>query len=291
MDSAPTFRLKLANRPDRDTHVELKSLGATAQAWSEILASTAEHLASLQPLPDLEDQEEGRKSSRPLPRFHWVVTGIKLGSLDIAAEPVVEIDDEFSSLPDEFWNSVHQYLSSNLQRLEGGSPPEEVFPSSLVKPVYRLLSSFHKNGIGTLDFGYENHWAAQLSWERAGLHHKSAIRETSIGSIEGRIASISFAQQPQFGLRPYRGNIVPCAFDERALLEDVTRALRRRVSVFGRIVRDGNGTPIRMPTVRTIEILPEDEDMPSVADLFGSMPEVTDGLSTADWLRRQRGEI
>lgn len=290
MELGPTFRLKLTNKPDRVREVELQSLGTTARAWSAILSHAALILANERLNVKGANALNGERQASPELQFHWVVKNIEVASLDIAAEPVVESGTDDLQLPDDFWNDVSRYLTVNMQRLESGESPDDVFPALLVSPVYELLSTFHQNGIGTLAFGYEGQWTTQLSWDHAGLLHRSEIRESSIGSIEGRLTSISFSNKSQFGLRPHRGNIVPCVFDERLLLDQVTQALRKRVSVFGRVVRDGDGRPVRVSSVKSIEVLPEDEDLPSVGELFGSMPDLTGRMPTSEWLRRQRGE-
>lgn len=290
MELGPTFRLKLTNKPNRIREVELQSLGTTARAWSDVLSYTALMLANDRLKLDDTNALNDERQARSELQFHWVVTNIQVASLDIAAEPVVQSEANDLQLPDDFWNDVSRYLAVNMERLESGESPDDVFPAPLVRPVYELLSTFHQNGVGTLEFGYEGQWTTQLSWDHAGLLHRSEIRETSIGSIEGRLTSISFSNRPQFGLRPARGNIVQCHFDESLLLSQVTQALRKRVSVSGRLVRDGDGRPVRVSNVKSIELLPEDDELSSVGELFGSMPELTEDMPTSEWLRMQRGQ-
>jgi hypothetical protein len=64
----------------------------------------------------------------------------------------------------------------------------------------------------------------------------------------------------------------------------------RRVQVHGLIQADADGRPKSM-RVRDIEILPRDDDLPSLTAIVGSMPNLTQGQSSTDWTRRARNEI
>jgi len=124
---------------------------------------------------------------------------------------------------------------------------------------------------------------------RAAENAKEAMspRYTARGSVLGRLEVISVHGGRQFTVydeiegRPVRGSFP----DE--LLGHVKEALGRRVLATGLIRRNGAGQMVSV-LVERLEILPQDDDLPTVADLVGSDPDFTGGRPAADWVRKVR---
>lgn len=67
-------------------------------------------------------------------------------------------------------------------------------------------------------------------------------------------------------------------------------ALRRRVEVFGAVQEDADGRPLRV-RMQDIELLLTDDDLPTLASIAGSMPDLTGGATAAEHLARNRREL
>lgn len=280
------FRITLTNKPSIGDHVNLESLGLAAKAWSELLSRATAFIFER----DSAQAASASQENITPPSIHFLVKRVEVASLDIRSEPAPTAVEGDHELGEDFWSEVYGILAGGFSQMEAGIMPEDIFPHELIQPARDLITTFSQNGIGRLQFGLNDSLSSELTWERAGQLQKSTIRERSIGTVDGIITSISLSNKPQFGLRPQRGNIITCNFNKDKMLRDVTSAFLKRVSVFGVLVRDDNGQPLKVSSVRSIDLLPEDAGTPSVTQTAGSIPDMTDGLSTGEWLRRHRGE-
>lgn len=280
------FRMKLTNKPNMSDHVDLASLGLAAKAWSELLTRATTYLFDRAASSD----DDSSTEKLATPSIHFVVKRVEVASLDISSEPAIPRDEPDLELGTDFWIDVYGFLAGRFGQMEEGIMPEDIFPHELIQPARDLITTFSQNGIGRLQFGLDDKFSSELTWDRAGQLVKTSIRERSIGTVDGVITSISLSNKPQFGLRPRTGNIIACHFNRDKMLDEVTSAFLKRASIFGVLTRDERGRALKVTNVRSIEILPEDDDTRSVLKTAGAIPEITGDLSTAEWLRRHRGE-
>lgn len=281
MEQYPEFRIKLRNYPDAEDYVSLDSFGAAAKAWASLLQKAG-------------DQETGENI-----RIGFVVTDVRVASLDLGAQPRIIFEEVDNSNPEievnrevpvDLFERIGQFLNSGLQRVENGARPDEVFPEMMANSVYELISPFHRDGVETIELQHAS-FRTTLTATGAGRHRKLEIREKAIGSVIGDLTSISFnRRKPYFGLRAVHGDIVQCTFDPTTLLKQVKAALCERVEVFGRLERNEKGELIRILEVWDLDVLPDSSDLPSVDDLYGSDPDFTGEVSSVDWVRSIRGE-
>lgn len=111
------------------------------------------------------------------------------------------------------------------------------------------------------------------------------------GSIRGVLQAVNVHSQPaHFHLYPAVGPTrIRCEFD-RELLEEVRRGLEHSVQVSGELrFRPGAWHPHTV-LVSTLEVLPGDEDLPSLRDLRGSAPDLTGGEAPEVFVRKLRDE-
>lgn len=108
-------------------------------------------------------------------------------------------------------------------------------------------------------------------------------RRTSIGSVIGRLDSITVHNTLKAGLWTERGGRRVEVVFTRDQKESVRRALGRRVEVSGTLTRDVRDRPVSIK-VRRIEHLPE-QDVP-LAGVIGADPDLTGGLEPAEHVRR-----
>lgn len=111
-----------------------------------------------------------------------------------------------------------------------------------------------------------------------------------IGSVSGTLESLTVHAKREASL--YND------FDKRRVIVSyaeadyprVHAALRKRVEVYGVLQEDSAGRPLRI-RLQDLEVLPQDDDLPTLSSLIGSMPPLTGGLSPGEYLERNRGEM
>lgn len=105
--------------------------------------------------------------------------------------------------------------------------------------------------------------------------HGSVLGTLEIVSVHsGQIVTI----YDEIRRRAIRGN-----FDQTQF-ELVKAALGKRVSVDGIVRRNSLGDPVSV-LIETIELLPEEHALPTVADLVGSDPDLTSGMPAVEYQR------
>lgn len=125
--------------------------------------------------------------------------------------------------------------------------------------------------------------------KRTAANAKEALhpRYQALGSVMGRLDVINLHRSQQFTIydeidrRPVKGSFTT------ELLRYVKEALGRRVLATGLISRNGTNQMVSL-LVDELEILPQENQLPSVADLVGSDPGFTSGVPADEWVRRVR---
>ena len=96
---------------------------------------------------------------------------------------------------------------------------------------------------------------------------------TVIGLVEGRLESLTVHQRRVFSVYDLlTGGRIECSFGHRIPLETILGAMERRVRVHGEIRYRDTGEVIGM-VAETLQVLPEDSDLPSAADVYGILGE------------------
>lgn len=111
-----------------------------------------------------------------------------------------------------------------------------------------------------------------------------------IGSVSGTLESLTVHAKREASLyHDFDRRRVIVSFAE-ADYPRVHAALRKRVELFGLLQEDSAGRPLRI-RLHEMEVLPQDEDLPTLSSLVGSMPDLTAGLDPAEYLERNRREL
>lgn len=112
----------------------------------------------------------------------------------------------------------------------------------------------------------------------------------SYGSIEGKVELISVHKgNRKFNVyHTVTGKAVECNLPGH-LETDIIAALKRRVVVSGSIHRNWNGDPQRVEVER-LRVLRENDELPSLDELMGSLPDLTGDLSTEEFIRMIRDD-
>jgi len=106
------------------------------------------------------------------------------------------------------------------------------------------------------------------------LHKDWKTDYYDFGTIEGRLEAILDASGSlKIRVRNYLfPRAINCVVPEQ-MIEDVFRSFRKRVEIDGRIHYRRDGTPISIEA-STIDVLPEDENLPTADDVRGIMANV-----------------
>jgi hypothetical protein len=110
------------------------------------------------------------------------------------------------------------------------------------------------------------------------------------GSVTGTLESLTVHAKREASLyNDFDKRRVVVSFAE-ADYQRVHAALRKRVEIVGLLQEDSAGRPLRI-RLHDMEVLPQDEDLPTLSSLVASMPNLTGGLDPAEYLERNRGEM
>jgi len=116
--------------------------------------------------------------------------------------------------------------------------------------------------------------------------------QKSIGAVDGRLDLIDVHSGLQVGvyrLTDDRRVKAIIDHDSEAMLARIKELLGKRVYVTGEMKRDPSGEPMAI-VVKDIQLMSDDDKLPSLDDVYGLDPNFTGGLSVEEFLRRQRGE-
>ncbi len=193
-------------------------------------------------------------------------------------------------------NEIATSFVKGLQEVENRAIVPPSFPEQSMRRLKQLGNVLGRNGARGLrvekleeaDEAGSAELVARLT-RNTGENAKEALnpRYTASGSVVGRLDVVSVHRGQQFTVydeidrRPVKGSFP----DE--LLEMVKEALGRRVLAAGIVRRNGARQMVSV-LVETLEILPDESDLPRVADLVGSDPEFTTGLPVNEWIRKVR---
>lgn len=240
-------------------------------------------------LGHLEDNEIRKRAARADDRSTWGITAIELGSLVTTLAPNrVRQGSTVATL-----NKVADVAVAGFAEAEerDGLPTGwDGRTAATGAELARTLGLLNTDGM-ILELLDGDRVIRNVTVTRHAAEHLAAAlqeRRHSIGSLIGRLDTISVHHRPQAGLWHERtGERVTVTFDQ-SQTDQVTAALGKRVEVAGRITRtlDDRLVDLRM---RSVEILPDFRDGPQLSSLAGLDPDFTGGLDPDDYLREIRG--
>ncbi len=242
------------------------------------------------------DDLDAALSGEPQGSIDWTLTELSKGSL------VLEVESKPRARGSRWWEQ-HQAVGGtadvaleiartfvgglDLIEREPATPP--YFSEQSMKRARRLLGLVGREGIERLTV-MDGQGEAVIS-PRAYQNIGPLIppRRRSVGSVEGRIETISLHGRPRFIV--YHGRTkkaVTCKFNPEQWLARVKDVLGARVSVSGVVHSNAKGEPLRVEP-REIRTLGRRKELPSTAELSGSDPDLTGDMTTAEFIRSVRG--
>lgn len=215
-------------------------------------------------------------------RLVYRITSLTTGSA------AVEIEASGLQVPEGLPRRVvSRFVESALAVQVGGlefaslEPELQETLSELVAPLRRNLRRAQIVSDGAV---------ADLSREQlAGQLRPASIVAAAVGSVSGFIDAVNVHEDSVFYLYPTSGATrIACAFDRTQLLDTVRQALKRYTRVFGlQEFTLGSPFPQRIAVDR-VEINPREDELPTLASLWGTAPRLTGGVDSVTYVRRQR---
>lgn len=173
--------------------------------------------------------------------------------------------------------------------------PASRLPEEDVPLLREILVDLQRHASGGLlaqldDAPDESRITVEPETTLAQLEIPRPFKRQVIGSVTGRLESLNVHGRREASLwNELDQRRVVISFPEDFYAR-VHRALRQRVEAFGVLVEDADGRPLRL-RLQDLEVLSNDDDLPSLSSLVGSMPDITGGKSAEEYLARAHREL
>ncbi|TAK22564.1 MAG: hypothetical protein EPO26_10940 [Chloroflexota bacterium] len=215
--------------------------------------------------------------------LEWKISDLTAGSLIIEARSFSRADDRDPG------PEVARAFVEGMRQIEvDGTTPPYLSQAGLTY-AKRLIKVVGANGTRGLRISDLQETVELTASARANVDDLLKVRRRGIGSIEGRLDTISVHGPPRFIVYESRTRkAITCRFDQTQLLEVAKAALGQRVYVAGIVADNGRGEPVSIE-VKRLRRLGTTDELPSIADLTGSDPQFTGGVRTEAYLQEMRG--
>ncbi len=244
-------------------------------------------LRALQGSYDLLQRTAHRVLGERADSLHWHLTGLREGS----AVTLVRAETTSDVVERELREIVETYARDLAE-------PAERLPQDDVPVLRDLLQDLQRTGSGSLlvevEGGPDKPARARALVEPElvlpTLVAQRPMRQQVIGSVTGRLESLNVHARREASLwNELDQRRVVVSFPEEDY-QRVHAALRRRVEVFGILQEDADGRPLRV-RLQDLEVLVDDDELPTLSSLVGSMPNLTGGLTPEEYLEHNRREL
>lgn len=242
-------------------------------------------LSALQGSYDLLQRTAQRVLGDRAAELRWQLVGLQEGS----AMTLVRTTETEDVSEREIREAVETYTRDLAY-------PAERLPEADIPMLRELLTGLQKTGSGSLLAELEG--SAQRD-DRVVVEPSAALPLLNvttpglhqiIGSVTGMLESLNVHARREASIyNELDRRRVVVSFPE-ADYPRVHAALRRRVEAFGVVQEDADGRPLRI-RLQDLEVLPDDDDLPSLGSLAGSMPNLTGETTAEEYLARNRREL
>jgi hypothetical protein len=190
-------------------------------------------------------------------KLRYRILDLKSGSIAMTLEPETAEDGQIAA-------EVVKLFAETVYKLEVGEPIDPRFTRDDLQAFRRLAEPLNRrlSEVRVADTDITSQFIANVD----------KIIGASIpsdGSVSGRLERLNLHNRNEFALYlPIGGFVVTCIFPEQ-LLSQVIAAIRQTVTVHGTLFfRPDSPFPDRVH-VRSMEIHPPDEDLPTLGELRG----------------------
>lgn len=207
------------------------------------------------------------------------IADLQLGSAVVTLEPVAAADETAPTA--EMVGLFHHTVDA----LAHGKPVDPRLGSDDLRVFRRLIEPIHRKS--------KEVWVNGTPLTAEFAAHIDEILATSFpshGRVTGRLERLNLHGRLEFVLYPpIRGFAIRCRFRPE-LFEDVRRALRRNIAVTGKLFFLAERPFPDRVEVETLEILPRDEELPSLRQLRGMAKACTGEKTSLEFVRALRDE-
>jgi hypothetical protein len=194
-----------------------------------------------------------------------------------------------AEVPD-FAPEVAASFVTGLENIEchGTSPP--YLTDTGMRKVQGMVSLIHKNGAkGFVASIPEVQRSVEVSDKASKtISELLPVKTEAVGSVEGRLEAISIHGGKKFVIyHSISKKAVNCRFEQEGIMEKVIQSLGSRVIVSGEIFSNAKGEPVKV-AVSDFGLIEGTGRLPTVAELTGSDPDFTGGLTTEEYIRSIR---
>lgn len=217
-------------------------------------------------------------ATRGQPRI-WLVESLGSSVPTISIRPI----DHDTRIIDTIMSGI----ASITHGAEIDEPPPSFSEEALedLKKMRRLA----KEGVQRVDFSANGRRVpVRVAREIAELVDRIQVAGYSaFGSLEGELGAVNVHGQPVLTIwERVSRQPIRCQFP-RTMIDEVKNLLQRRVRVMGRINYFKSGRPRNISEFRGIVDLTPDPRLPRAH--FGSIPDITGGMDSSEYLKVMRG--
>lgn len=179
---------------------------------------------------------------------------------------------------------------TGLENIEnhGSSPP--YLTETGMRKVKSMVSLIHKNGAkGFVASAPDAQRSVEVSEKSSKtIDELLPVKTEAVGSVEGRLEAISIHGGKKFVIYDsITKKAVNCHFDEQRIMDKALQMLGNRIMVSGEVFSNAKGEPVKV-AVSDFELVEGTRRLPCVAELAGSDPDFTGGLTTEEYIRSIR---
>ncbi len=233
---------------------------------------------------DILEELDNVTSAKPGGTMEWFVSGISTeASLTVTIEAKPKLKDV------DYTGRVAELFVDGLAHIEKEHTTPPYFSDYGLRKTHNIAKTLRKNGAEAIRVeDIERKASGLIKADVADpLKKLISIRYQEIGSVEGTLEMISIHGYPRTTVyHSITHRSVSCKFAPR-LLEIVKEGLGNRVIVHGIVYFNYVHEPIRVDAER-IEIMPQEEELPTAKDLRGMVPDFTGDMKTEDYIRSLR---
>jgi len=207
------------------------------------------------------------------------ITAMHTSALALTISPVTPV-------PERGARVVHAYMQTVEELQERGSHPPYIDAPTLQS--FRRLASYVEDGLGAISIaGCERRVDVTRRMERTVNQLLGMVLRTQ-GSFTGRLEYINAHRGYRCRIYPRSGpSYVECHFGPD-LLADMASGLKRRITATGTLYYLGfQAFPFRVDA-EDVTVHDVDDDLPSLWDLWGLVPDVTGGEPVEAYVRGLR---
>lgn len=231
---------------------------------------------SLEMLRDLDTTISGKYG----PTLRWFISNLELGSATVTITAESSLEDV------DFGPQVVKAFVDGLEHIEKEASLPAYFSDDTLESAKRLVRILDSD-VARISVSSETKLTVITQHVAANVNQIIGAQFDALGSVEGPLEMVTLRGQPYFNVYDaITGRAVRCHFS-REMLQEVKDALGRRVVVSGRVRSNPSGEPVSV-RVEELRLLRAEEELPKTADIAGLVPDLTEGVSSEEHLRRLR---